>query len=78
MIVACCGGSTIEIHNNSDVLDGLIYSTFLLLVGIDPTSQEQFLSLTDILLPHSAFFWRKPAGVLQSLTIWAHIPCVQQ
>ena len=42
IIFACCGGSTIYLHNNSDVLDVLISSTLFLITGIDPTFQVQF------------------------------------
>ena len=65
MIFACYSGSTIELHNNSDVLDYLISSTLVLLPGINQNCQVQFLLLSDILLNHTASFWWPSAGVLQ-------------
>ena len=78
IIVACCGGSTIYLHNSSDVLDSLISSTLVLLEVIDPNCQVQFLSLPDILLHHTAYFWCPFVGFLQSFPGWSHIPCVQK
>ena len=77
-IIACCSGSTKELHNNSYVLDCLSYYTLVLLAGIDPNFQVQFLSLPDILLHNTAYFWWASAGVLQSFPGWEKIPCVQQ
>ena len=78
IFVVCCGLSTIDLHNNTDVLYCLISSTLVLLAGINPTCQVQFCSLPNILLHYTASLWWPSAGFLQYLPGWENIMCVQK
>ena len=73
MIVVCCGGFTIDLHNKSDVLDCLVSYTLVSLAGIILVFQMNFLSLPEILLHHTASFCWPYDGVLQSFIEWAHM-----
>ena len=67
IIVACWGGFTLELHNNSDVKYILFYTILGLLVVTNPICQVQLRSLPNILLQKTAFFLWPSDEVLQSV-----------
>ena len=68
----------IDLHNSSDVKEFLLSITLELLAGTDPTCQVKLFLLPRFLLHQTALLLWPYAGVLQSITGWEHITCVQQ
>ena len=78
IIVACLGGSTIELHNSLYVKEVLFYTALEVLAGTKPDFRVQLRSLPDILLHQNVLLLWPYTGVMHSVPGWENIPCVQQ